>query len=202
MVMAQAEMNIDLREIVLSNQSFGPQDVERIANAIADDMTQFALLRDAVNELQASENLSPATMTRLGICQVLIGKFSEAESTLRQGDGGALAQYYLGKVYFQRGELEKAISYYEAAEKSGYTQEVCNIAKAEALRYQGQLENAMKSARQHFWSGRTNSRVFVSTWCYSCSNFWKPRRSRQTVSTCDSSQPKARGCTIRSSTYV
>lgn len=137
------DSSIDLREIVLSNQSFGPQDVERIGNAIADDMTQFALLRDAVNELQSNENLSPATMTRLGVCQVLIGRFSDAESSLRQGDGGALAQYYLGKVYFQRGELDKGIGYFEAALKSGYTPEVCNIAIAEAKRYQGELGGAM-----------------------------------------------------------
>jgi DNA-directed RNA polymerase subunit alpha len=135
---------IDLREIVLSNQSFGPMDAEKIANTVADDSTQFALLRDAVNELQATDNLSPATLTRLGVCQVLIGRFSDAESSLRQGDGGALAQYYLGKVHFQHGDLDKAISYFEAAEKSGYTPEVCHIAIAEARRYKGELDVSMR----------------------------------------------------------
>ncbi len=142
--MIQAESTIDLRDLVLSNQSFGPQDVERIAHSIADDMTQFALLRDAVSELQSDENPSPATLTRLGVCQVLIGKFAEADATLRQGDGGALAQYYLGKIAFQLGDYDKAIQYYEAAESSGYSPEYCRMAIAEAKRYKGANEEAMQ----------------------------------------------------------
>ena len=105
MVMAAG---IDIREIVLSNQTFGPQDIDRITRAIEEDLTQVALLRDAVGELQQSQNLSPATMTRLGVCQYLLGKFRDADATLRQSDGGALAQYYLGKVCFQLEEYDRA----------------------------------------------------------------------------------------------
>lgn len=135
---------IDIREIVLSNQSFGPQDIERVTRAIEEDLTQVALLRDAVNELQQSSNLSPATMTRLGVCLYLLGKFREAESTLRQGDGGALAQYYLGKVCFQLDEFDRALSYYEAAEKAGYTPEWCQLSRAEIYRYFGRKDEALK----------------------------------------------------------
>ena len=85
---------IDIREVVLSNQSFGPSDIERITRAVEDDLTQLALLKDAVQELQQSQGLSPATQVRLGVCLFLLGKFSEAEGALRHGDGGALAQYY------------------------------------------------------------------------------------------------------------
>ena len=88
--MVQATL-LDLREIVLANQSFGPQDIDRINRAIIEDPTQFGLLRDAVNELAGGENPSPATMTRLGVCQALIGKFRDAQETLKHSDGGALA---------------------------------------------------------------------------------------------------------------
>ena len=135
---------IDIREIVLSNQSFGPQDIERITRAIEEDLTQVALLRDAVNELQQSSNLSPATMTRLGVSQYLLGKFREAEQTLRQGDGGALAQYYLGKSCFQMEQYERALEYYDAAEKAGYTSEWCQLSRAEVYRYIGKKEDALK----------------------------------------------------------
>jgi tetratricopeptide (TPR) repeat protein len=121
---------VDLRETVLANQSFGPQDIDRINRTIIEDPTQFAILRDAVNELQSDENLSPASMTRLGVCQTLIGRFKDAQETLKQADGGALAQYFLGKVHFQLADYEKAVQYYEAAQKSGYTVELCQLAIA------------------------------------------------------------------------
>ncbi|MCU0707921.1 MAG: tetratricopeptide repeat protein [Pirellula sp.] len=135
---------IDIREIVLSNQTFGPQDIERITRAIEEDLTQVALLRDAVNELQQSGNPSPATMTRMGVCQYLLGKFSEAEATLRQGDGGALAQYFLGKACFQTEDYDRALAYYDAAEKAGYTAEWCQLSRAEVYRYIGRKEEALK----------------------------------------------------------
>ncbi|MFO0011555.1 MAG: DNA-directed RNA polymerase subunit alpha C-terminal domain-containing protein [Planctomycetota bacterium] len=135
---------IDIREIVLSNQTFGPQDIERITRVIEEDLTQVALLRDAVTELHQSSNLSPATMTRLGVSQYLLGKFREAEGTLRQGDGGALAQYYLGKSCFQMEQYERALEYYDAAEKAGYTAEWCQLSRAEVFRYIGKKEDALK----------------------------------------------------------
>jgi DNA-directed RNA polymerase subunit alpha len=141
--MVQATLS-DLREMVLANQSFGPQDVERIQRILADDSTQFALLRDAVNELADSDNPSPATMTRLGVCQVLIGRFREAQEALKHGDGGALAQFYLGKVAFQLDDNEKAIQYLEAAQNSGYSPELCQLAIAEVKRYHGEKDEAMR----------------------------------------------------------
>ncbi len=141
--MVQATLT-DLREMVLANQSFGPSDIDRINKLLSDDPTQFAILRDAVNELASGENQSPATMTRLGVCQTLVGKFREAQDSLKHGDGGALAQYYLGKVAFQLGDNEQALQYYDAAEKSGYTPELCRLATAEVKRYIGDKEEAMR----------------------------------------------------------
>ncbi|MEQ1824992.1 MAG: DNA-directed RNA polymerase subunit alpha C-terminal domain-containing protein [Pirellula sp.] len=135
---------VDIREIVLSNQTFGPQDIDRLVRAIEEDLTQAALLRDAVQELQQSPNPSPATMTRLGVCLYLIGKFTEAEATLKQADGGALAQYYMGKICFQLDDHDRALTYYEAAEKAGYTPEWCQLSRAEVFRYVGRKEEALK----------------------------------------------------------
>ncbi len=142
--MVQAASTIDIRETVLSNQTFGPQDIDRITKIVEEDFTQAALLRDAVQELQQSSNLSPAGMTRLGVCQYLIGRFRDAEATLRQADGGALAQYYLGKTCFQLEEYDRALAYYDAAEKAGYTPEWCQLSRAEVLRYQGRKEEALR----------------------------------------------------------
>ncbi|MFM8572488.1 MAG: tetratricopeptide repeat protein, partial [Pirellula sp.] len=139
-----AQTSIDVREVVLSNQSFGPVEIERISRTIEEDTTQLTLFRDAVQELQQSPGLSPATQVRLGVCLFLIGKFSESEAALRQGDGGALAQYYLGKISFQTEQYERALEYYQAAEKAGYTPEWCQLSRAEVLRYLGRKEEALQ----------------------------------------------------------
>jgi DNA-directed RNA polymerase subunit alpha len=80
----------------------------------------------------------------LGVCLFLLGKFSESEAALRQGDGGALAQYYLGKISFQTEQYERALEYYQAAEKAGYTPEWCQLSRAEVLRYLGRKEEALQ----------------------------------------------------------
>ena len=134
----------DIREVVLSNQSFGPADIEKITRVIEEDLTQLALLKDAVQELQQTPDLSPATQTRLGVCLYLLGRFQESESALRQGDGGALAQYYLGKASFQLDQFDRAIEFYNAAEKAGYTSEWCQLSRAEALRYLGRKDEALQ----------------------------------------------------------
>ena len=138
------QSSIDIREVVLSNQSFGPSEIDRISRAIEEDLTQLTLFRDAVQELQQSQGLSPATHVRLGVCLYLLGKFSEAEGALRHGDGGALAQYYLGKICFQTEQYSRALDFFEAAEKAGYTPEWCQLSRAEVLRYLGRKEEALQ----------------------------------------------------------
>jgi DNA-directed RNA polymerase subunit alpha len=141
--MVQATLS-DLRELVLANQSFGPTDIDRINKVLSEDASQFSVLREAINELASGENQSPATMTRLGVCQTLIGKFREAQESLKHGDGGALAQYYLGKVAFQLGDSDGALQYLDAAQKSGYTPELCQLAMAEVKRYIGDKAEALQ----------------------------------------------------------
>jgi DNA-directed RNA polymerase subunit alpha len=135
---------IDIREIVLANQSFGLQEIDRICRAINDDFTQLALLRDAVNELAAAEDKSPSTLTRLGVCYALLGRFRDAEVTLKQGDGGAMGQFYLGKSAYELGEYSASIGYFDAAQKSGYPAELCQLASAEVCRNSGKSQEAMQ----------------------------------------------------------
>ena len=43
---------IDMREIVLANSAFGPREIDQISRSIAEDYSQFGILRDAVAELE------------------------------------------------------------------------------------------------------------------------------------------------------
>lgn len=141
--MAEAEV-VDLKEMVLANTSFGPQEIRAIRSSIIDDFTHFAELRDAVNQMEQDTGRSPATQTKLGVCQLLLGRFQDARQTLSSADGGALAQFYLGRCAFELGEYEQAVAGYEAAQRAGYNEDDCKLAIAEARRYSGDKDAAMQ----------------------------------------------------------
>jgi DNA-directed RNA polymerase subunit alpha len=75
-------LDIDLRDIVLSNSSFGPNEIRQLATAVSGDYLQFSLLRDSVAELETREDRSPAMAVRLGVCYYLLGRHPRAVETL------------------------------------------------------------------------------------------------------------------------
>ena len=111
----QVEAVLDLKEIVLANSTFGPAEIEQLTSAIASDFSNYAVLRDAVAELEVREDRSPATSVRLGVCYFLMGRFERARETLAHADGGALAHFYQGKSYFSGGDYAAAQECYLAA---------------------------------------------------------------------------------------
>ena len=87
----------DVHEMVVSNHSFGPAEIKTICKTIAEDYSQLGILKDAVNELGQVMDRSPAQAVRLGVCQYLVGKFTEARETLTHADGSALGALLLGE---------------------------------------------------------------------------------------------------------
>lgn len=135
---------VDLRELVLSNGPFGPQEIARITRTISEDYLKLAVFRDAVAELESREELTPAAAVRLGVCLYLLGRNFQALEVLKRSDGGALAQFYMAKALFALERYDEAIAAYEAAEKAGYDRDYCRLGIAECLRYAGKPEEAMK----------------------------------------------------------
>lgn len=134
----------DLRQTVISNSTFGPNEIKQIAQAISSDYNNFRTLRDATNELAQQTARTPAASARLGVCQYLIGRYGDAIQTLTNADGGALTHFYLGKSYLAMDRYAEALKAYESAERSGYNKDDVTLAKAEALRYNGDAEGALK----------------------------------------------------------
>jgi len=134
---------LDLKELILSNNSFGPADVGRIRTAISQNYGHFGELRDAVAEMEADDTLSPAGMTKLGVCQFLVGRFRDALQTLMSADGSAMALFYQARCQFELCSYEDAIASYEQAKVSGYNEDQCKIGIAESHRYTGRIEQAM-----------------------------------------------------------
>ncbi len=88
--------DFDLKQAVVSNTAFGPNEIKQISQAISADYSNFRTLRDATSELSQQTARTPAASARLGVCQYLIGKYSDAIQTLTNADGGALTHFYLG----------------------------------------------------------------------------------------------------------
>ena len=140
--MVQA-VDFDLKQIILFNGTFGPREVQRITEAMASEPGQFRILRDAVGELEAKEEQTPASKVRLGVAYYLLGRYQRAIETLKRADGGAMAHFFLGKAYFAMEQYEAAIESYAAARQAGYNADECALARAEALRYAGKPEEAL-----------------------------------------------------------
>ncbi len=136
-------VEFDLRQAVLVNGPFGPKEVRHMEAAIIRDRTNYAILRDAVAELQAKEESTPASMVRLGTCLYLLGRCYRAIEVLKQGDGGAMAHFYLGRCHVARQQYDQGLESYQAAERAGYDSGQCTLARAEAFRYAGKPAEAM-----------------------------------------------------------
>jgi DNA-directed RNA polymerase subunit alpha len=133
-------VEFDVRQAVLYDGPFGPREIRQLNSAIAANFAQYRVLRDAVAELEAKENQTPASMVRLGVALYLLGRYDRAIDTLKRADGGALAHFYMGKSYFAKQRYAEAVESYDAAERAGYDHDECALAKVDALR------NAQKPA--------------------------------------------------------
>jgi DNA-directed RNA polymerase subunit alpha len=136
---------VDIRDVVLSNSSFGPREITELTRTIAEDYQQFGVLRDAVAELEAREDRTPAAAVRLGVCQHLLGRYRQSLETLKSADGGALAHFYIGRSHFALTHYAEAIKSYAAAKTAGYNGDDSALATAEALRYSKDNKKALET---------------------------------------------------------
>lgn len=137
--------DFDLKQTVVSNTAFGPMEIKHIQQALSADYGNFRTLRDAVADLASQTGRSPAASARLGVCQFLIGKYTEAIQTLTNADGGALTHFYLGKAYMSLDKFREALAAYESAERAGYNRDDVALAKSEAQRLSGDPAAALKT---------------------------------------------------------
>ena len=140
--MAQAP-ELELKDLLLSNSSFGPNEISFIRRRVCNDYSQLGELKDVTAELESQTDRTPAAAVRFGICLFMLGRYSEAIEILGNADGGALAYFYQGKCHFALGAQDKAQECYESAQKAGYNADLCMLAVAEAKRLALDLPGAM-----------------------------------------------------------
>lgn len=136
-------LEIELKDVLLSNSSFGPNEISFISDRISNDYTQFPVLREVTQQLESQQDRSPATNVRLGICKYLQGDYAAAISTLENADGGALAYFYQGRSHFAQNNFAKSMECFNAAKTAGYDGDTCQLAVAECQRHHGDYDGAM-----------------------------------------------------------
>ena len=111
---------------------------------IARDFSQYAVLRDAVGELQTREEPDAGQPRAVGRVPVFVGTVLSGDrgvgASRRRGDGPLLP----GEVSFRAAGYAAALESYKAAEKAGYNAGDCALGRAEALRYAEDPAAALK----------------------------------------------------------
>jgi len=138
----QVAQPADLKGIVLDGSVFGPQEIQQITSAISADFSNYRVLREAVQELETRE-ATPASKVRLGVCYYLLGRYRQAADTLSTADGGALAQFYLGRTRAAQGQYNEANEAFQKAAKGGYDTGLATLAKVDCLRQAGRNQEAL-----------------------------------------------------------
>jgi len=116
-----------IKQIALGGGTFGPREMEQMTGMLSDDAMAHRLLREAVGEMEDSEDRSPAAAVRLGVCYFLLGRFGVAIETLKKGDGGALALFYLARSHAALEQYDQAVEAYQAAARAGYDSDTCTL---------------------------------------------------------------------------
>ncbi len=140
--MAQA-VQTNVKELFLSSGSFGAAEAEQLVHAISEDHSQYRTLREAVQELETAES-SATQRLRLGVGYYLLGRYRLAIEALSGAEPtGGVAPFYLGKTYSSLQNYGEAQDSYQKAAKAGYNAGLSSLAKAEALRSQGDSKSAL-----------------------------------------------------------
>lgn len=135
----------NIKQIVLTNGTFGPVEIQQIVDAISDDPTNHRILREAANELEAGEERSPASSVRLGVSMYILGRYNLAMEILKSADGGALAHFYIGKTQAAQENFDGAIQSFQSAARAGYDHNLCELAIVECLRGTGKAKEALEA---------------------------------------------------------
>jgi DNA-directed RNA polymerase subunit alpha len=136
---------IDIADMITGTGPFGPAELARLCEALAEDAAMHRSLKAAVRDLESASDRSPAATVRLGVGQYLLGRFNDAIATLKAADGSALALYYLGRSLIARESCDEAVEAFRKAARAGYDVATCEAAAVSCLRRAGRLDEARKA---------------------------------------------------------
>lgn len=158
-------MTTDVRAL-LDRDPFDASTVADMKEVLAKDPSRYRTLRDAVAGLQEREKGSTkaGVLLRLGIGEVLLGRYSAGLDHLAKLTTHGLAQFYRGIAFESLQRWPQAAEAFEAAAKHDHEPKISSLHRAGALRRSGKEKEAAailnelkslegSSAEYHFQKG-------------------------------------------------
>lgn len=139
------QMTTDVRAL-LDREPFDAPAVTDLFEVLGRDPSRYKTLRDAVSAIYDREHeaMSPETHLRLGVAEVMMGKFNSALENLGKAGDVGLALFFKGLAYENTSRWADAAKAFAASANAGYDPKKSELKRAGCLRRIGQVEEARK----------------------------------------------------------
>lgn len=137
-------MTTDVRAL-LDRNPFDASAIADLREVLGRDPSRYRTLRDAVAAMREREKASmkPDIYLRLGVGEVLLGRFQAGLDTLSKAGDNGLAHFHRGVALANIQRWDDAAKAFSAAIKAGYEQKSAELHRAGALRRGGHPDQAL-----------------------------------------------------------
>ncbi|MGC8638306.1 MAG: DNA-directed RNA polymerase subunit alpha C-terminal domain-containing protein [Isosphaeraceae bacterium] len=138
-------MTTDVRAI-MDRTPFDVSAVADLRELLNRDPSRYRTLREAVANIREREKkeLKPETHLRLGVGEVLLGRYSSGLEHLKKAGEMGMAHFFEGLAHENMQRYDDAAKGFAQAAKLGYDPKNSELHRVGALRRTGQLEDAKK----------------------------------------------------------
>jgi DNA-directed RNA polymerase subunit alpha len=138
-------MTTDVRTL-LDRKPFDASAVADLREVLGRDPSRYRTLRDAVSAMKDREkgSMTPEVHLRLGVGEVLLGRYPAGLEQLGKAGGTGLAYFHRGIALENLQRYDDAVDAFAAAAKAGYDAKAADLHRAGALRRAGKFDEARK----------------------------------------------------------
>jgi DNA-directed RNA polymerase subunit alpha len=157
---------IDVRQVLVESNPFGPEQVKQLRLAVAG--AQVSDVRQVLAEL-LNQVLDGDTSKRnhlaLGIASYFMARHLQAVEYLSKVPGDATASFYLAQSFVSLGRFDDAAESFQKAAEHGWDGVECTLLRAGAIRQSGRLEDAEQLIRSTARQGATRAEYSFQMGC-------------------------------------
>lgn len=161
-----ATVAISVRELLLDSSSFGQDEIQQLAEAIAGN--QCSAVRQSALELQqriGEGDTSRRSLLALGMSQYLLARHAEADTTFSQLPDDGIAEFYHARVLVALERYAEAAAKFHSAGEHGYDPVGCKLESAGAIRLSGNADEAEQLLRSTASAGATRAEYSYQMGC-------------------------------------
>jgi DNA-directed RNA polymerase subunit alpha len=139
------QMTTDVREL-LDRKPFDASAVADLREVLGRDPSRYRTLRDAAAAMadRHESSMSAEIHLRLGVADVLMGRYGSGLKHLEKAGDHGLAHYYRGLASENIQRWEEAARAFADAAKAGYEPKRAELHRVGALRHSGKVDEARK----------------------------------------------------------